>query len=198
MSRLESPVISMWSHDFGKLVILALLFINPSGSGAPSEWFQTARRVTVGDTRKQVEVALQQFKLVDWNSLTNHQRLDFLRGQRCSAWLTGLPRHESEGYVVAVFSAANTLTDLLRFEPQDRVFPLVKGTYAERLRSIKKGMNVDELYRLIGATMPYSYFRDTSGKWRVRFSYQGFGPDFWGFDADAASGTILGVSVSSI
>src|ERR1043166_2238572 len=75
---------------------------------------------------------------------------------------------------------------------------IVRGTYAERLRSIKKGLSVDELYRLIGAAMPYRYRRDAIGKWRVVLVYQGAGRDFWNFEADAASGTILNVSVSSI
>jgi hypothetical protein len=99
---------------------------------------------------------------------------------------------------LAVFSPDGGLTDLLRFEPQDRVFPLVRGTYAQRLASIKKGMSVDELYRLVGEAMPYRYRRDTRGKWLVEFSYQGAGPDFWIYEADAATGAILSVHLSAI
>jgi len=59
-------------------------------------------------------------------------------------------------------------------------------------------MSVDKLYRLVGEATPYRYRRDAGGKWLIEFSYQGAGPDFWLYEADAATGKILNVHVSGI
>jgi hypothetical protein len=188
----------MRTHTFSLLAALSLLFCARLTHAATPEWWQATRDIKIGDSRQKVDASLRQFETVTWSSLTNHFRLDFLRAERVSAWLAGPIRQVGEGYILGVFAADGKLTDLLRFEPQARVFPLVRGTYAQRLASIKKGMSVDELYRLVGEAMPYRYRRDAGGKWVIEFSYQGAGPDFWLYDADAATGKILSVHVSSI
>jgi hypothetical protein len=175
-----------------------LLFYAPFAQAEADGWWQATRDIKLGDSRQKMEAALRKFETVSWSSLTNHFRLDFLRGERVSAWLTGSLRQAEEGYVLAVFSTDGKLTDLLRFEPQGRVFPLVRGTYAQRLASIKKDMSVDDLYQLVGEAMPYRYHRDSGGRWLVEFSYQGAGPDFWIYEADATTGKILSVHVSAI
>ena len=183
----------MRTCTFNLIAAASLLFCAPLVQAATNDWWKATRDIKYGDPRQKVEASLRQFETNSWSSLTNHFRLDFLRGENVSAWLTGPQRRVEEGYVLAVFSTDGKLTDLLRFEPQARVFPLVQGTYAQRLASIKKGMRVDELYRLVGETSPYRYRRDSGGRWLILFSYQGAGPDFWIYEADAATGTILSV-----
>jgi len=188
----------MSTRTFSLFAIIIMLLCPALAQCASEDWRQIARDIKLGDSRQNLENALRQFEPVTWNSLTNHYRLRFLGSERILAWRTGPLRQVGEGYILAVFSADGALTDLLRFEPQVRVFPLTRGTYAERLGSVKKGMNVDEVYRLVGETMPYRYRRDANGKWLVEFSYQGAGPDFYIYEADAATGTISSVLVSAI
>jgi len=119
-------------------------------------YLDTTRNLKVGDSERQVETTLQRFDTESWSSLTNlyPRRLQFLAGQRVLAWLTHPKRQVGEGYILAVFSADGKLSDLLRFEPQLRIFPLVRGPHAQRLASIKKGMSIDDMYRHIGEVAP--------------------------------------------
>ncbi len=128
----------MSANLFSIFAAFSLLFCAPFAQAETNQWWQATRDIKLVDSRQKVEAALHKFETVNWGSLTNHFRLDFLRAERVSAWLTGPLRQVEEGYVLAVFSGDGKLTDLLRFEPQDRVIPLVHGAYAQRLASIKR------------------------------------------------------------
>ena len=172
--------------------------------GAASDWWSITSKLKVGDTEDVVRRTMADYKEQSWKSLTNHsseRRLQFLFGQQVRVWLVDAKTLETEGgesYVIGVFSNEKKLTDLLHFRAAMHLRPIIRGTYAERLSSIKKGMSVDEMYRLLGEAMPYRYHRDKTGKWLINFSYQGAGSDFWIYDVDAASGTIVGAHGSSI
>ena len=172
--------------------------------GAGSDWWSAASKSKVGDTEESVRKNMEDYKEQSWESLTGYsreRRLPFLSGQRVRIWLVDAKTLVTEGgesYVIGVFSDEKKLTDLLHFRVAMHWRPIIRGTYAERLASVKKGMGVEEMYRLLGEAMPYRYYRDKTGKWLIHFSYQGAGPDFWGYDVDAASGTIVRADVSSI
>lgn len=90
-------------------------------------------------------------------------------------------------YVFGTFSEDGKLIDLVgsHFGYTD---PLVPGTYATRVASLKKGMNVTEMFKLVGRQNPT--YREKDGKWIVEFSYNGYPGQFYHVEADAATGII--------
>lgn len=184
-------------------ITFALHLLIGSGFGAVREWAGVVRDIKVGRDEQQVRKAMDRYKQENWQSFTNsyHRRLGFLHGQRATAWLLDASTLDTEGgetYIIGVFSEDKKLTDLLCFKAALDLRPIVRGTYAQRLESIKKGMTVDDIYRLLGEEMPFRYYRDKPGGWTIEFSYQGTGPDFWIYEADAGSGIITKAWVSSI
>ena len=170
---------------------------------AERDWWGVVDAIQVGNAEQDVRKTMEHYKEETWQQFTNgyHRRLRFLHGQRAVVWLVDASTLDTEGgktYVIAVFSTDKKLTDLLHFRAALHLRPLVRGSYAQRLESIKKGMSVEDLYRLLGEDMPCRYYRDKGGTWKVEFSYQGAGPDFWIYEADAATGTITTASVSRI
>ena len=197
------------SISFTRLLLListaTLAFHAQAGTAAnaSTEWWSVVSDVKVGQSEEQVRKTMDRYKERSWSSLSNlfARRLNFLSGQKVAVWFVDASTLHTEGgesYVIGVFSDDKKLTDLLHFRAALHLRPILRGTYAQRLESIKKGTNVDDLYRLLGEEMPYQYYRDKTGRWLVHFSYQGVGPDFWIYEADAASGTIVIVHVSAI
>ena len=168
-----------------------------------AEWYNRVTAIRLGSSENDVRSAMEAFTERKWKPLSDlyRRRLDFLAGQRILVWVVDQSTVQTEGgetYVLATFSPENGLTDLLTFRPALHLRPLVRSIYAERLESIRKGMSVDDIYRLLGEELPYRYYRDDTGRWMIHFSYQGVGPDFWIYEADAATGTIVDTGVSSI
>ena len=91
--------------------------------------------------------------------------------------------------VFGVFSRKGGLEDLLASHGGDRD-PLVNGLYSHSVESLKRGMTIDTMYQLVGQNDP-EYFKNTEGKWVVRFVYNAFPSRFFGITADAATGVIL-------
>jgi hypothetical protein len=90
-------------------------------------------------------------------------------------------------YVFATFSEDGKMIDLVgsHFGYTD---PLVRGTYATRVASLKKGMSVTKMYELVGRQNPT--YRKKDGKWIVEFTYNGYPGQFYYVEADAATGII--------
>lgn len=92
-------------------------------------------------------------------------------------------------HVIGMFSKEGKLEDLLASHGGNRD-ALVNGLYSHNVESLKKGMTVEEMYRLVGQNNP-EYFKNDEGKWIVRFDYRAFGGRFFDVTADAATGVIL-------
>ena len=90
-------------------------------------------------------------------------------------------------YVFGTFSEDGKLIDLIGSH-FGHTTPLVPGTYATRVASLKKGMNVAEMFELVGRQNPT--YRKKDGKWIVEFSYSGYPGQFYYVEADAATGII--------
>jgi len=73
------------------------------------------------------------------------------------------------------------------------VQPLVDGLYNRNLLAIHKGDSIDRVYAVLGRK-DCDYARGPDAKWRVRFTYLGYGGKFKRIEADAATGLVLGVT----
>lgn len=161
--------------------------------------FEGARgKVKLGATREQCRSAIKYRELRPAEAtelLTRHPWVEThcyllgpLKGGRLVVWTDdkevylGWPM-----YVFATFSEDGKMMDLVgsHFGYTD---PLVPGTYATRVASLKKGMNVAEMYELVGRRDPT--YRRKDGKWIVEFSYNGYPGQFYHVEADAATGII--------
>ena len=127
------------------------------------------------------------------------QRLDFLDQPKVHVWSVDV--NKSAGryeYVLVILSPENRVLDVLHFQAAMYLRPFVNGWYEQRLRSIKPGTSVEDIYRLLGKTVPVEYSQDKTGKWILTFSYQGAGPEFWIYEVDPVSGKVVNVWVSTM
>ena len=109
-----------------------------------------------------------------------------------TVWVEDGMTNELPSYFIGYFSSESKLIDLLKINGTYLV-PLIQGVFAKRLRTIKAGMNVEQLYELVGKRHP-EYDNSRSGKkWLVRFEYMDVATHFIKVEADAGSGTILRV-----
>lgn len=182
-------------------VTLLLCLATSSALASPPDWRTKIAGVKMGQSRKEVQKAMGEFKVEDWNAFVElyADRLGFLGGVPTDIWLVDATTLNTVGgktYVIAIYSKDNGLRDLLTFRPQMYLHPILEGEYARRLESIKMGMNIDDIYRLLGKDTPYRYFRDDkTRKWKVEFHYEGVHEFAWLFTADAATGDILKIQV---
>jgi hypothetical protein len=91
-------------------------------------------------------------------------------------------------YVFGTFSKEGKLVDLIGSH-YGYTIPLINGTYAKRVVSLRKGMSVTEMYGLVGTQKP-TYKENKDGKWIVEFTYNGYPGQFYHVEADAATGII--------
>lgn len=101
---------------------------------------------------------------------------------------------EADGWpliVFVIFESPNklALVDAFRWRNGD-IRPIVDGVYNRNLRSVKMGDSMEVVYRVLGKR-ECVYFKGADGKWRVRFSYWGYGGRSFVIEADAASGVVL-------
>ena len=175
---------------------LGIIVTPPSGSR--TNWFDVIKDFKVGSPEKVVRKTMERFKLENWQTFTNsyNQFSQCLDAEKTAIWAVDVPDWPSKGmtehiYIIAVFSDENKLSDLLDFQLPIGFTPLVKGAYSQRLESIKVGMNVDDIYRLLGEKIPMRYYRDESKRWMVEFYYSGSSEGVVEvYTADAATGVI--------
>ena len=176
----------------------ALHIIMTPASGSRTNWFDVTKDIKVGSPEKVVRKTMERFKLENWQTFTNsyNQFSQCLDAEKTAIWAVDVPDWPSKGmtnhiYIIAVFSDENKLSDLLKFQLPIGFTPLVQGTYSQRLESIKVGMNVDDIYRLLGEKIPMRYYRDESKRWMVEFYYTGSSESVEVvYKADAATGVI--------
>jgi hypothetical protein len=178
-------------------IVFALQFVVASGFSATT-WFQVTKDIKVGTSEEEVRKTMDQFKQESWQTFTNSysQFAQCLVVGKTAIWAVDVPDWPAKGvtdnfYIIATFSEENKLSDLLKFELPIGFTPLVKGSYAQRLESIKAGMNVDDIYRLLGEKLPFRYYRDESKRWMVELIYSGSSEGtVVMYQADAATGEI--------
>jgi hypothetical protein len=179
-------------------VVFAFQLVAASAFCATTNWYQLTRDMKVGTPEEVVRKALDIYKQESWQTFTNSYRLfaQCLVEGKTAIWrvdandmpIKGIKDHF---YIIAVFSDDNKLSDLVRFQLPIGFTPCIQGIYTQRLNSIKAGMNVDDIYRLLGEKFPMRYYRDQSKRWTVEFSYSGSSSEMTvTFVADAATGEI--------
>lgn len=169
----------------------------------PEGWWSKTKEVKIGDSQQEVQKVMNGFKVENSSQfLKLHERLGFLGGFTTDVWLVDAETvytKSGETYVIAVYSKDGKVLDLLCFIATSHIYPILEGEYIKRLQSIKNGMNVDDIYRLVGQEKPYQYVRDTkTNKWIVRFDYQGIGRSLWSYNVDAATGEITEAGFSTL
>jgi hypothetical protein len=162
----------------------------PEDAAAKERW-AIVRTLRVGDAEDLVRAKMRNCMERDMQALIreNERIRQPLEGQRTAGWLVYTNRGV-QFLVIAVLSRDRKLADLLSFNTPSRLVPLVRGMYSERLESIKVGMNIDDVYRLLGPKSP-DYYRRRGKDWSIGFLYQDAGRDGFCFCAEAASGTII-------
>lgn len=169
----------------------------------PERWYNRMTTLESGTSEKEVRKVMQPYAELKAEVLIKswHERLGFLTEPRMEAWVVA--QEEVGGTVVdvcvlAVFSPEGHLEDLLSFQPRMYLKPLIAGTYDKKLRSIQKGMSLNEVFMQVGEQIPGSYYKNEDGKWIVMFDYPGNGPDAWIYEVDAGIGVVVGVWQSDI
>ena len=114
--------------------------------------------------------------------------LDPLKAGRVAVWTDDKESYLGwPMYVFATFSEDGKMIDLVGSH-SGYTAPLVPGTYANRVGSLKKGMSVAKMYELVGQQNPT--YRKKDDKWVVEFTYNGYPGRFYVIEADAATGII--------
>jgi hypothetical protein len=179
-------------------IVFAFQIIVMSAFGSTTNWFDATKDIKVGSPEEVVRKTMERYKSESWQTFTNSysQFAQCLVVGKTAIWVMDVPDWPTKGmtnhfYIIALFSEENKLSDLLKFELPIGFTPLVKGTYAQRLESIKVGMNVDDIYRLLGEKIPMRYYRDESKCWMVELMYSGSSEgSLVDYQADAATGVI--------
>lgn len=162
-----------------------------------TDWSPKIAKAEIGQSRQDIQEVMGEFTSKNWSQFREEYacRLGFLGEVPADIWLVDAKTLETEGgqtYVIAIYSKDGRLVDLLRFRAAMFLAPMRAGEYTKRLASIKKGMNADDIYRLLGQEMPFLYSRDEkTKKWKVTLSYPGVGSSFWSYSVDAATGEVL-------
>ena len=179
-------------------IVFAFQIIVTSAFGSTTNWFDVTEDIKVGSPEEAVRKSMDRYKQESWQTFTNSysQFAQCLVVGKTAIWAVDVPDWPTKGatdhlYIIAVFSEENKLSDLLRFKLPIGFTPLVEGAYAQRLESIKAGMNVDDIYRLLGEKLPSRYYRDEAKRWMVEFFYSGSSEcTVVRYQADAATGVI--------
>ena len=179
-------------------IVFAFQIIVASAFSSTTNWFEVTKDIKVGSPEEVVRKTMEQYKQESWQTFTNSysQFAQCLRGEKIVIWAVDIPDWPTKGVtdhfcIIAVFSEEKKLSDLLTFKLPIGFSPLVEGTYSQRLKSIKVGMNVDDIYRLLGEKLPFRYYRDESKRWMVAFYYSGSSSStVVEYQADAATGII--------
>jgi hypothetical protein len=169
-----------------------------SAFSSTTNWFEVTKDIKVGSPEEVVRKTMERYQQESWQTFTNSysQFARCLGGEKTAIWAVDVPDWPTKGetdhfYIIAVFSEENKLSDLLTFKLPIGFSPLVEGTYAQRLKSIKVGMNVDDIYRLLGEKSPIRYYRDESKRWMVEFLYSGSSSStVVEYQVDAATGVV--------
>ena len=187
-------------HQQASVLAIVLVFqiIVTSAFGTTTNWFNVTKDIKVGSPEGEVRKTMERYKQESWQTFTNSysQFAQCLVAGKTAIWAVDVPDWPTKGetnhfYIIAAFSEENRLSDLVKFELPIGFSPLVKGTYTKRLESIKDGMNVDEIYRLLGEKIPMRYYRDQSQRWMVDFYYSGSSSSATVmYRVDAATGVI--------
>lgn len=187
------------THQQARVLVIVFAFqiIVISAFGSTTNWFDVTKDIKVGSPEEVVRKTMERYKPESWQTFTNSnsQFAQCLSGEETSIWAVDVPNWPTKGvtdhfYIIAVFSEQNKLSDLLTFKLPIGFTPLIEGTYAQRLKSVKVGMNVDDIYRLLGEKSPIRYYRDKSKRWMVEFSYSSSSASTMEYQADAATGVI--------
>jgi hypothetical protein len=190
-------------HKFHFLaLVFAFQLVAASAFCATTNWYELTRDMKVGTPEETVRKALDIYKQESWQTFTNSysQFAQCLVAGKTAIWRVDINdwpiKIKGIGdrfYIIAVFSDGNKLSDLLEFKLPIGFTPRIQGIYTQRLKSIKVGMNVDDIYRLLGQKSPVRYYRNNSKRWIVEFVYSGPSASTVVFyQADAATGEIKG------
>ena len=178
-------------------IVVAFQIIVTSAFGSTTNWFDVTKDIKVGSPEETVRKTMERYKQESWQAFTNSysQFAQCLVVGKTAIWAVDVPDWPTKGvtdhfYIIGAFSEENKLSDLLRFSTPIGFTPIVEGTYVQRLKSIKVGMNVDDIYRLLGEKSPIRYYRDKSKRWMVEFSYSSSSASTMEYQADAATGVI--------
>lgn len=182
------------------LLLTVVAVVSPLDAGADDPSVAARGKCKLGDSLAQCReaLALRELSADETQKLIKEWPFDrtfpflipILKESRLVVWTDG---KKNEGgwplHVFAVFSKQGKLEDLLASHGGNRD-ALVNGLYSRNVESLKKGMTVDEMYRLVGQNHA-EYIKNSEGKWIVEFVYDAFGGRFFGVTADAATGVIL-------
>jgi hypothetical protein len=107
------------------------------------------------------------------------------------------PVEQKSATLLAVLSDERKLKDLWLQDNSLGILPLKRAVYDARLGAIKAGMLVEELYSRIGERAPERYYTGERGHRFVEFRYRGFGRDSWRYTLEAATGSVVRVSLTA-
>jgi hypothetical protein len=107
------------------------------------------------------------------------------------------PREDRWATLLAIMSKDGKLKDLWLQEGTLGILPLKRAVYDARLGAVNPGMKVEALYARLGERSPERYYAGEDGNRVVEFRYRGFGRDSWRFTLDAASGSVVRVSLTA-
>jgi hypothetical protein len=132
---------------------------------------------------------------VDIKTITDkepfYRTLSFLPQERTVVWAEdAVTRTEWPNFLIGVFSSRDRgyLVDLF-YVVRGVHHPIVAGDYERTLRKVSPGWKVTDIYRYLGRQLG-DYFQDENGRWRIRYTYNGFRGTFIMIEADAASGIV--------
>ena len=179
--------------------ILAVLLTLAAAAHAEDPFASARGKAKIGDTLDQCSAAIGYRELPPDEATTLLNRhpwvethcflLAPLKAGRVVVWTDD--KKEYLGwpiYVFGTFSEDGKLTDLIGSH-YGYTAPLVPGTYSTRVANIRRGMNVSEMYELVGRRYP-TYRKDENGKWIVEFTYESYPGQFHHIEAEAATGLI--------
>lgn len=180
------------------IIVASLILVSPLCARAGDPFAGARGNVKLGATLEQCRSAItyRELRSTETTELLNRHPwvethcylLAPLKAGRVVVWTDDKATYLGwPMYVFGTFSEDGRMVDLVgsHFGYTD---PLVPGTYATRVASLKKGMNVTEMYELVGRQNPT--YRKKDGKWIVEFSYNGYLGQFYHVEADAATGVI--------
>jgi len=140
-------------------------------------------------------------RLVKWSEVSAKELLSrypfdskmrFLPPERTVVWTDGKERSNGwSRYLFGVFfdERKTRLIDLIEVRDGFK-FPRVAGEYHKNLLRLRPGMSVEEMQTRIGVD-DCQYYKDSSAKWRIKFSYVGFNGEMFAIEAEASTGVIL-------
>ena len=127
------------------------------------------------------------------------QKFPFVTVEKAVVWTN--EKKESDGWpthIIGVFADVEKtrLLDLIEIRNGQRR-PLVAGVYQQNLLAIRKGMLVEDMYRLVGKD-DCEYYLGEGQQWCVRFVFAGYRGTLFVIEAEAQSGKVFAASERSI